>query len=287
MRADSKLYWSSVSKYETCPRLFLWSSGWEDIDLGFGPGKRKKVETDRSHAVMGQVIQATLEDFYNTSLWTQFEKDRDGLRRVLGVAARNWLSNYIKKDLLGQKVPLRVDFKEMLETCKAGARGYVDTLEAHGLWGVPAKAEFDMTMTYEGVVLGGRADFLFEPHHGGMVLDGKNTKDKRSVDPDQLRWYGFLYKARYGVNPEKLGFVWYRTPGNSGITWVDTSNKEYDDLLRRAKRVHLRMVNREFAPTPSLDACKWCDFRHECPDRHQEISETLEDGPVGLDGVLL
>ena len=71
MNQSSTIYWSHLKMFEECPQKFLWTKGWEDIELGRGPGKGKKrpEERTRHHAVMGIVIQYAIEKMYNDELW--------------------------------------------------------------------------------------------------------------------------------------------------------------------------------------------------------------------------
>ena len=65
------LYWSSLTMFEACAQQYLWERGWGTIDLGAGPGKGKPkpLRKSRHHAVMGIVIQAVIERFYNDELY--------------------------------------------------------------------------------------------------------------------------------------------------------------------------------------------------------------------------
>ena len=71
MNENSTIYWSTLRLYEKCPQAFLWTKGWGDIDLGFGPGRGipSKDKSSRHHAMMGTVIQAVIEKMYNDELY--------------------------------------------------------------------------------------------------------------------------------------------------------------------------------------------------------------------------
>ena len=65
------LYWTNFDRFEKCPQMFLWNAGWGAIDLGQGPGRSKVKPFKKSehHIVLGTVIQAVVENFYNANLW--------------------------------------------------------------------------------------------------------------------------------------------------------------------------------------------------------------------------
>ena len=268
------LYWSHLSAYEECPQKYLWGYGWDDIELGRGPGKGKKrpVDDSKHHPVMGIVIQAVLEDFYNREWWNVTEYRGANLKRHLIRQTKDKLAETLPRFYIDWD---KVTFEEMEEICVSGVVGYLATLKHHKLLGVYAKSEVDLLgQAASWLPLGGRADFVIRRDDTGItLLDGKNSGTKmKYVDPDQLRWYALCFSLSYHRLPDRLGFVWFRYPhdpetGEEGIDWVEFTRRDLVGLVDRAKKVRRGQEHRRFKPTPSYKVCRFCDFESVCPAR--------------------
>lgn len=285
--AAKVISWSHAHTYDdVCARRFLYSYGWPGIDVGGGEGRSKPIPVvvNRKHAIMGQVIQKVWEETYERNLWERFatiEKLETFLLRVSDA--------FLNQEYLRKNGPYDSDeYSEMIEVCRQGVSSYITTAKHYGIWGVRAKPELRMEADLGGgVIIGGRADFVFEPAEGGIILDGKNTKNPSSVKNDQLRWYALLYQHTYGVKPKKLGFVWYRYPfdeekNQKGIKWVRYTKKDEERLVEKAKRVHLKMHAGDFEPNPSENSCSFCDYRSVCDARYSPDIEDFSEDLVGL-----
>lgn len=279
MANEKRIYWSHIAAYTTCPRNFLWSSGWPGIDLGQGPGKRMKrpEKVDRTHAIMGQAIQEVVELMYNYDMWNKTD-DRSRLETALVHMTEKTLARLCSRDR-------QPSTQEMQETCKKGVLNYLDIASHHSLWGVPAKPEYELLSTVDGVPMGGRVDLLYTSSpFGTMILDGKNSKSKSYVSQDQLRWYSLIYESLHGQLPDRVGFVWYRHPPqedseDTGITWVDLRAQDMTKLRNKMGRVVEGMRLHQFDPSPSEKACRFCDFQSICPDKHPMVGE-MPEGPT-------
>jgi CRISPR/Cas system-associated exonuclease Cas4 (RecB family) len=296
MNENSTLYWSALSTYEDCPQKFLWSYGWGDIDLGNGPGKSKTVPVKKSahHALMGTVIQATLEKMYNEELY----RDPKNLPQTLQQEVeKQWI-------LHSQKPRNWIDFREagmseeeMVQVCRDGVHGYLKTMKAHKLLGTYAKSEVRLIgWINKWLSVGGIADFIIRREDTGItILDGKNSKHKMGgVDPDQLRWYAMVFKLAYRQSPDRLGFVWYRFPYGmeklnsesdsieieQGVDWIPFTDEDLRGVARRAEEARDGMRKKKFAPTPSPKTCEYCDFLSVCEAR-QAQREANSRGPRG------
>lgn len=275
------LYWSHLKAYEECPQKYLWGYGWGDMDLGRGPGKGKERPLDDSkhHAVMGIVIQAVLEDFYNRQMWNVPE------------LVANLKTHLIRmtKDKLAATLPRfyidwdKTTFEEMEEICISGVLGYLPTMRYHKLLGVYAKSELNLTgQATNWLPVGGRADFVIRRDDTGItLLDGKNSGTKmKYVDPDQLRWYALCFSLGYHKLPDRLGFVWFRYPydaetGEEGIDWIDYTRRDLKELVERAKKVRRGQEAGKFDPVPVAKHCRFCDFESVCPARTQNRAENV------------
>ena len=276
MNQSSTIYWSHLKMYEECPQKFLWTKGWEDIDLGRGPGKGKKRPEDRSrhHAVMGIVIQYAIECMYNDELW----RDPKNLsKNLVDLVEKEWKRqladprNVIDYNAAGSE-------ESMLDICREGVIGYLQTMKKHRFLGVYAKAEVDLLGWIDKWnPIGGRADTIVRRDDTGItIIDGKNTKHKmKYTDPDQLRWYALLFKLSYRQLPDRLAYVWYRFPydeeaGETGVEWIDFTEEDLKGIAQRAVDARQGMRKRKFEPTPSPSTCRFCDFEPVCEARQDQ-----------------
>ena len=307
------LYWSSLDMYEKCPQSFLWNKGWGVIDVGGGPGQKKPKPYKKSehHAVMGTVIQAVVERFYNDELWNVLQPMmlRD---RLLELA-----DEYLRLELAKRFVDWRLagmTREEMAKTVRDGILGYMRTMKAHRLLGPYAKAELDMVAyVNKWTPIGGRADLVVRRDDTGTtIVDGKNGRrykdGKIQVDPDQLRWYALCFWLSYHQMPDRLGFVYYRYPSGDpildadgkdtgakepGVEWIPYTRDDLKGLAQRAVDARKAMNKERFQATPDWRACRYCDYESVCPERQSQKAnnrrspksvEGLLDGIGGADG---
>lgn len=279
---DFVLHWRNVADYEDCPQKFLWSRGWETIDLGrgLGRGKEKPKDKSRHHAVMGIVIQAVIEDLYNEELWRKPEGvlAADHLRS-LNVRLTKMTQAALSEEVMKNYINWRASpgQAEMEETCVSGVLGYLKTMARHKLLGPYARAEVELyTHIDQYNPICGYPDVIVtrDDETGITIIDGKNSQTKlKHVDADQLRWYALCFYLCHSKLPNRLGFVWYRYPfdgqGEEGVDWVDFTERDLQALVARAKDVRQSMNKEKFDPTPSSKACRWCDFESVCPARKE------------------
>jgi hypothetical protein len=92
---------------------------------------------------------------------------------------------------------------------------------------------------------------------------------------------------------DRLGFVYYRYPYGtpiddeagmptgeveSGIDWVEYTKDDLKGLAQRAADAVKGMDHEKFAPKPSPQNCKFCDFETVCPERMAQ-KEANRRGP--------
>lgn len=268
------LYWSNLELYEKCPQKFLWSRGWEDMDVGGGPGKGKPspVKDSKHHALMGIVIQKVIEDFYNEELWKHPVKLLESLMERVDRAFDHEVSRmYIDWG----RSPTR---DELLKTCRDGVAGYMRTMKANRLLGPYSRAEVDLIGWIDKWnPVAGRADLIVRRDDTGTsILDGKNSQEKgKYTDPDQLRWYALCHYLAYGKMPDRLGFVYYRYPfdeasGETGVTWVPCTRDDIKGIAIRAVEARKKMRRRKFEANPSPTGCKYCVYETVCDARLEQ-----------------
>lgn len=270
MHEKSTLYWSHIKMYEQCPQKFLWTKGWNGIDLGNGDGKPKTVTkpTSRHAAIMGIAIHHAIELFYNNEIWREGKKTSELLCKLATDEFNKLCSKmYIDFELAQQTQ------EQMLEVVLNGVRGFVQTCKHNRLLGPYAKGEVRlMGWVNNYTSLGGIIDIILRNDDLGVVLlDGKNARVKDFVDEDQLHFYGYLYKLSFHKTPDRLGFLWFRYPHNtetqeSGITWVDVDVNKFVELEERVNKVKKGMWKKKFPAKASRDACIFCDFKDQCEE---------------------
>ncbi len=260
--ASSRLFWSEIASYEACPQQCLWTYGWEDMDVGGGPGKPKpQLRRSEHHAVMGKVIQKVLEKAYNEG-WFY----RPNLVDFLTEQTKGLLRWYLGKHFVDQMTT-----EKMADICVFGVLGYLHTMRQHKLYGQVA-CERRLEAQIGNLPIGGKPDFIFLDKLR-RILDGKNSEYKdRYVTPDQLRWYALCYHKVEEVMPDQIGFVWYRYPfdekaGEPGLDWVPVTPRDLEQLEERAVRVRLAQVARNFDPTPVPKTCRICNYESVCEAR--------------------
>jgi hypothetical protein len=274
-------YWTNLQRYENCPRYFLWSRGWEGIDLGRGDGKKKypKVPKSRHHAVMGIAIGKGIEDLYEQELFRHPSKVRElveqRVRRSFQIEINKTKKNWIDWRQSPQQ-------SELLQTCIDGALGYLRTMQAQRFLGTWNRAEWEILGWVDKYTpVGGKVDVVFRhPKTGLTMLDGKNSTHKgKYTDPDQLRYYAMVYYLSTGKLPDRLGFVYYRFPYGfenedgtveEGVDWIDCTRGHIVALAKRVKEARKGMDKHLFDPNPVPSYCKWCEYESECPERQEQ-----------------
>lgn len=293
---DFTCYWSSLDLYEGCPQGFLWNKGWGLIDVGGGPGKKKPKPLQKSehHAVMGTVIQAVIERFYNDELWRSVPP-LELMDRLMDMADEAFKLELARRFIDWRLADTR---EEMEQVIKDGIRGYMKTMKAHRLLGPYAQAEVDLVGYVDAKTpIGGRADLIIrreaEPNLGVTILDGKNGKRYKDgkggwmtfTDPDQLRWYALCFWLVHKKFPDRLGFVYYRYPygqtvinpqgfptdkTEEGVVWVPFTQDDIDGLAQRAVDARKGMDTEMFPAKPDPKQCRFCDYESVCPERQAQ-----------------
>jgi hypothetical protein len=307
VNASDPIYWVHFSTYEQCPQLFLWDFGWDGVDLGQGPGKPKKFEgfvDSRHRQVMGTVIGKAIEKLYAEEAY----KNPGGPLEVLEpFVEREWVRQALKESNPISYEKAGKSAEELIEECKKGVRGYLQTMRQHRLLGPFTKAEFWMSgKLNRWLDVAGIADLLVKREDTGVtILDFKDTPHKmKFTDPDQIRWYGLVFWRAYGQLPDRLGFVWLRFPAGmktraangalseeSGIEWVSFDQQDLLGLAGRAVAVRDGMRQLKFEALPEPGTCKRCRWEPVCPERQAQRDRNAirrrkpgVEGPEGEDG---
>lgn len=311
MNNKSTLYWTQFSTYEQCPRRFLWRYGWEQVDVGHGPGNPMPIPEKKSlhHPLMGNVIQAVIERMYNEEWW----RDPKSLTaNMLELVDREFVERERKTFVDYEEDQYTPTREECIQICRDGVTGYIQTMKAHKLLGIYAKAEERLIgWINKWTPVGGIVDVLIRREDTGItIIDGKNTTKKvDGVDLDQLRFYALVFRLAYKQLPDRLGYVWYRFPhgkqsrkGNKpdgellfnedgsplleeGIEWIECSDEDVAGIAQRVLDAKKGMFKEKFDPQPEPKTCKYCDFEKICPERQEQIRVNAKGRRKTLDEI--
>lgn len=278
-RKRKALWWSSMNMYYNCPKQFQYKYG--------SPGVEPTKPPPRSehHILMGVVIQAVVEDFYNQQLWLSDGAPRPtaDLVKILIALTKNKFQHKLRKFHIDWSKS--DDEGELLDTCIRGVLGYLRTMKENLLIGEENVCEQRIVVDMGDFAIGAKPDLIVKRTTGEAsgisIIDGKNSKSGES-DPDQLRLYALIFYRKYGIVPNRLGFAWYRYPSGSempngepstGVTWISCDKDDLDGLAARCATVHEGITAQKFPANPVPKYCKWCDWESLCAERQKQRAE--------------
>ena len=64
-----------------------------------------------------------------------------------------------------------------------------------------------------------------------------------------------------------------------GVEWVDFTEDDLRGLALRAQEARNGMRKEKFAPSPSPDNCRWCDYLSICEARQDQIKANSKNRP--------
>lgn len=186
----------------------------------------------------------------------------------------------------------------LFETARSGVLNFVfKTLKKARLLGEYSKAEVKMnTKIDRWLPVGARPDLILRRDgdkelSGITILDGKNSGTVGRNDPDQLIWYALCFYLVFKKVPDRLAWIYYRYPAGTDPEEIKYDKKKYKDgpppefedwkgivevpfdvsdlrrMAKEAKEIYRAMEAEKFDPTPSTNACQFCDFQNECEAR--------------------
>lgn len=278
------IYWSHIKMMRACPRQYLWHKGHPNHDLGAGYGKpmplpEEKRESEH-HQLMGTVLSQVVEDIYNHELYREPSKLVEKVKEIVNDA-------FLKAEKRHYVLWTYMTRDQAMDTCQQGARNFLEIMKEHRLLGPYARSEVKMTPSMNKYFnVSGIVDLIYRDKEGKVhILDGKNASTPMKYeDEDQLRWYALCFRLQYGVNPDRIGFFYFRYPtsnppnshnANPDDPWtglVEVSLTE-DDITRLGKEAieTNRAIHRGvFEPNPMPKHCRMCKFENICPERQEQ-----------------
>jgi len=256
------------------------------------------------NSLFGAVVGGLFEDFYTHGFWRK--TTRGGLSSeqfLTGRVTTKFKQIVREKKRKGQVVLWNKDDEgaiyetkdELLADVHDAIRKGLQSIRHHKLIGPEAKAELKLDCEVNGHKIAGRADFVLtrmKPHLDLIILDGKGSKprNRKYVDPDQLRWYGMLYQRKFGRAPDKLGFLFWRMGFTDSIDWLafteDDLSEMMTDVLETVEsvenkvglvgeKVPLASVRGTFTHSPGKFNCRFCPYATDdlCPEGSQVVQQ--------------
>ncbi len=241
------------------------------------------------NSLYGSTVGVVFEQFYAEKLWK-----RPDCEAELKVRAPAVLAKVIKEqrnaivDWGDEKANYHDQESLLQDVAEAIPRG-LRTIRSHRLVGVGAGAEVVLDQTYGPHKIGGRADFIIPrvaPHRDLVIIDGKGTKwGRKYVEDQQLLWYGFLHRDKFGRAPDRIGFLFWRFDPAKAVSWTDFSGRDLDALkaevlatmdrldraiaeLRRlsdSPKAHDELRQEKFPAQPAFK-CGMCSYLKVCEE---------------------
>lgn len=295
--------YSGHSIYQSCRKSYY---------LGYIAKVVLQVPDNRVNMLYGDAVGKLFERFYRDELW------RSNVTAKLLALVKPTLDKIIASETRKGGV---FDWKD--STLKAGSRSLsevtqevietipraLSSIRHHWLVGLDAQAELSLDTEVDGHTIGGRADFVMTRGRTNdlVLVDGKGSRYRDSyTDHRQLRWYSMLYNLKFGRIPDKLGFLYWRSPPEESMDWSTVTPAQLSDLreavletVGEIEEGQRRVAAGEpvfsvFFPTPSTSGCKFCKFRHQCTEGKKVLSEEfkveraearsrgVDDGDIGF-----
>lgn len=256
-----KLSYSQISVYKRCPKQ------WHYKYVVKTPGK-----PDNRVFLEGKVVHS-LNELYLRS-------DNRSVDFVLAQAPHVF-TDEIKK----QHIKLREDEEEL--TVYSNIIGsFLKLLKKQQELGIlkakEPQLEWWFTIPIEGTkhTITGASDIIYSLDAGASprILDYKNTDSMFFLDRDQLVTYDLAYTKKYGVKPEKAGFLLIKS---SNVVWHDIFEEDHVRLMefwvRLVTDIDIILLDRSksFEPKPEYQKCKWCSYKEDCAEAELVRPEKL------------
>jgi len=257
---DIYLSYSGRKCYLTCPRKYM-----------FSYIQRLPQQWNLHDTVFGKSMGKVFEWFYNRQFWMSPDvlattlASVESATRAIFVEEKADTSEY--KDL----------FLKTVDEVRNLVPRILDVIRKHKLLTDSSRSEVDLTLIYTSpkhgstLKLGGKADFIHGTKNPISIIDGKGSKHREKyVDPEQLIWYSVLYYIKYGVAPDKLGFLHYKFP-DEPIQWIlydaDAMRANVDTTFEVANKIKLKIFDPKTGPE-----CSRCDYQNRCEEGRKHVA---------------
>lgn len=308
--------YSGYKKHEGCPYAY-----WH----GYINKTRLQEPEDALGSLYGSAVGLIFEAFYRDKLW----KRADCLKALMDLVEPT-INKLIKEQAKQRKVLLWNAPKALYpnkgeliaDVISAVTRG-LQTIRENRLLGPDAIAELKLDTKFGDYIIGGRADFVMtrSQFKDLCILDGKGSKHREKyvdghalkpgakIEGVQLKWYALLYREKFKVIPDKLGYIFWKFGGKRAMDWVEFTERDLDilkdEVLATLARIdksatRLHVLNNEpqakdelrqelFIAQPSFSCtlCSYIPFCEEGKKKTKSCQRELTGIPVGVDDFTL
>jgi len=265
-------------------------------------GKTRPPKPDnRVNALYGTVVGKIFERFYNDFIWKRADRARQELLASVYPTIEEIVAEESKKGIYvwSDSKSNYPCVEAVAEDVRIAVRNGLEIIKMYRLLGPKAEAEVKLDFKQGDTIIGGRADFIIQrcdPHNDLTLLDGKGSKHREKyVDGAQLRWYALLYLLNYGKTPDKLGFVYWRSPPSDALDFVDFTvpglRMLETQILKTMATIAegIRVLEGRapvegrgpFQPLPEPSRCRFCTYRPLCQKK------IMSAPPIGVEDVSL
>lgn len=247
---------------------------------------------NRVHMLYGDTVGKLFEAFYTDSLWRHDTTSRmvslvhPTLQKVITNEIRkggvfDWKDPDLKKN--GPHSIQEVD-AQIREAIPRGLR----SVRQHRLLSPDAKAEVVLDSVVEGHQLVGRADFVMKrlkPTNDTIIIDGKGSRwREKYTNERQLRWYALLHWIKFGIIPDRLGFLYWRYEPKESLDWSTVTPEALTELKVAALQAiaTVEQANRDILqganpftvfPASPGSSCTLCRYKEVCPEGQRVLSQ--------------
>jgi hypothetical protein len=250
------LSFSAYKLFNSCPKAY-----WHRyIDKTTPPKPDNCV-----NSLYGSTIGTVFEVFYRDKVWTRRDYEpylQSIVEETFDSVVRGQRGSIVDWDDEKANYHSRAD---LIKDVREGIPRGLQVIRQNRFIGQEAEAEMKLDTDFGPYRIGGRADFVIrrvQPHGDLVILDGKGSKWRdKYVEPTQLKWYAMLYRARFGVVPDGLGFVFWRFEGEQAVQWISFTSADLDvlhheiiDTMKRIETGTNRIASLAMMPQSAFEA---------------------------------
>ncbi len=252
---------SSISTFQQCSRKYFYRY------------KLQLPEKKGIAAVNGQVVHATLEEFYTFPIETLTENYQQQLKSYLfSCFSKAWVAAIPDlQEVKENKDAIHNYYQESLQMLQNFTELFFERLEKEKQTNsiqqafTNLKPESEVYILSEKHQLHGYIDAIQKRNGEILILDYKTSR-KDDVTDDykrQLTIYGLLYKQKFGNLPHKVGLYFLR---HNREKFMEINEQLIENIEKECAQVHTKTVSEKIEEYPkNLGSwCKWCDYQSVC-----------------------
>lgn len=244
---------------------------------------------NRVGMLYGTVVGLLVESFYRDKLWRQ----PDPKQALLDLAPKHLQETIAKERAKGAVFKWKEDKnykspEDLLQDILDSVPRVIGILKEHRLLGSDAQPEVKLDSDLNTYRIGGRADVKLTriaPHNDHIIYDGKGSLYREQyTDVRQLYWYAMLNELKYGVLPEKVAFVYWRSQPKEAVDWYPVTREAIEDLKKQIQGamsdiqvLSKRKLPMAFPHKAGAGKCRVCDYSTICDAGRLMASKSKPD----------